>query len=268
MLIKRATDSELRRLYREDMRYKRDPGRRVEEYRRRHRPRAAFGDVVQATKASSTTGDASVSFSAATAGNLLVFGVGRAATAVGGAWNTISGWTILENSDPATGNMCGASWWKIAAGGETSVATAMTSSSGNWSGAVVEFTGPFEASPFDKSAEDATNVSTVVTSQPSGTTAATTQADELLVALFMADNRSNVVTGAAYTNSFVERISADSASGARAMTAIASLVVSATGTYTTTYSTSGTGDEMYGLIGTFKKQAAAGGNPWYAYAQQ
>lgn len=214
----------------------------------------AFGDTVQTSPTgTNTSGEATATLSAgATAGNLLIFAFARSAvTAITGDWGTIAGWTIGPSSPANSGNMGAAWFWKIAAGGETVVTTASTDETGNWCAVIVEIEGPFAASPFDVSAEDESNISTPVTSQSTGTTAATAQADEFAVAFFGADNGSNVTDGRAYSNSFTEVVFANS--GARAPALIAKKVLSATGTVQSTFSTTDTGDEMYGAVMTFKK---------------
>lgn len=217
----------------------------------------AFGDTVQSAQGTGTSGEASATLGAgATAGNLIIFAIARSAvTAVTGDWGAISGFTAFPQSPGNTGNMGSAAWWKIAAGGETTVTTASTDETGNWCAAVVEIEGPFAASPLDKSAEDESHISSTATSQSSGTTATTTQNDELAVAYIGADNGSNVSTTRAYTNSFSEVIFANS--GARASVIVAKKVLSATGAIETTFSTAGTGDEMYGAIATFKKSTGS-----------
>lgn len=214
----------------------------------------AFGDVVGTpATGTNTSGEASVTFSAATAGNLLVFQVNRSAvTAVTGAWGNISGWTNGPTSPPTSGNLGCAVWWKIAAGGETSVTTASTDETGNWTASVTEYAGPFAVSPLDQSTDDETHISSTATSQASGTTGTTAQAAELLIACFAIDGGNNFGTRQ-YSNSFTEASAVTS--GGRAGGCQAKRVVSATGTYSTTlsYSSGGSADEMYGCILTFKQ---------------
>lgn len=219
----------------------------------------AFGTTTQSASGSGTSGDASATLSVgATAGNLLVFAVARSATASGGAWGSISGFTAGQQSDPGAGNnMCGATWWKIATGGETAVSTSMTTPAGNWTATIVEYEGPFAATPLDVSAQDATNVSTTVTSQSTGTTGTTAQADALAVGMVAIDSGANFGT-TQYSNSFVEVIMATS--GVRAGHVQAKKILSATGTVETTlsYSAGGTADEMYGCVLVWKKDTGGG----------
>lgn len=223
----------------------------------------AFGDTIQSVdnnNAIAGAGALAVTLTfpgTATVGNLL-----RAFAAVATAvtsWTDPSGWT-RDNDSGTTGNMAGAAYWKISDGTETSVVlTANVAGAASIRGAFGEFEGPFAASPFDQSAEDTTNVATVTTSQPSGTTGTTAQADELAIAAFGADAANLVDGGRAYSNSFTEVIygSTTTLTG-RPAAIIAKRVLSATGTFSCTYTTTDTGDEMYGTIATFKKQVATG----------
>jgi hypothetical protein len=167
-----------------------------------------------------------------------------------------TGFTAGPRVPATTGNLSSATFWKIAAGGETAVTFGATGASPTTVGGfLAEFAGPFAASPLDKSAENEAHIGTAVTSCASGTTDATTQADELLLAFFGADQATLVEDGRAYTNSFTE-VGISGTGVNRAASIIAKRVVSATGTYSTTFSTSDTGDEMYGAIMTFKKLAS------------
>lgn len=225
----------------------------------------AFGDTVQTSPTGSgTSGEASATLSAgATAGNLLIFAVGRSTkhTDTTGNWGTPTGFTDGPQSpDSQVGgaNIAGAVWWKIATGGETAVTTNDTNEQGNWCAVISEFAGSFAASPFDVQAEDESNIAAVDTSQSTGTTGTTAQADALAIAIFAADNGANVTDGRAYTNSFTEVAFANS--GARASVIIAKKVLSATGAVESTFSTTDTGDEMYGAVMVFKQLVAAGGD--------
>ena len=227
----------------------------------------AFGDTVQSVD-STFTGEGTVTFSAATAGNLLVVMEGRGSPhGSGGAWGTPSGWTLIHDTGINVGNFGAALYYKIAAGGETSFTTTHTNEAGNGQIAFAEFEGPFAGSPLDVSAENATNLSTVVTSQSTGTTGTTAQNDELAIAAFAADIQSNVDGGGTrnYSNSFTEVIFTD-VQTARACAMLAKKILSATGTVECTFSVTDTGDEMYGVVATFKKaggtaynQSASGG---------
>lgn len=219
----------------------------------------AFGDTVRTTDASGAgPTDVSFSFTAPAAGNLIVVVVGRSSThGAGGAWDVPSGWNKLNDSGINTGQLGGAAFWKIADGSETSFATTDTNPGGTWQVAYAEFEGPFTASPLDQAAENAANIGTVVTSQSTGTTGTTSQADELALAFFAGDRFDTLDGGGTrnYSNSFTE-VKFASVTTSRPMAAIAKNILSATGTVECTYSVTDTGDEMYGVIATFKKLVA------------
>jgi hypothetical protein len=218
----------------------------------------AFGDTVQSVD-STWTGEGTINFGAATAGNLLIVVEARGAPhSAGGAWGAPADWNIIQDSGVNTGNMAAAFYYKIAEGGETSFTTSHTNESGVGQIAFAEFEGPFAASPLDVSAEDATHLSTVVTSQSTGTTGTTAQADELAIAAFAADSQSTVDGGGTrnYSNSFAEVIFTD-VQTSRASAMIAKKILSATGTVECTFSVTDTGDEMYGAVATFKKAGAS-----------
>lgn len=219
----------------------------------------AFGDVIRVTKASLASGEASVTFVAPVAGNLIVFSMGRSTPhSAGGAWGGPAGWTALPDSGIDVGNVAGAAYFKISDGTETTVATAGTNTQGNTQCMVIEYEGPFAASPLDVTAENVANLSTVVTSQSTGTTGTTAQADELAITIVAFDATGTVTDVRAYTNSFTEAGFND-ASSARAGSLQAKKVLSATGTVECTFSCTDTGDEMYGAIATFKKDVGGGG---------
>jgi hypothetical protein len=223
----------------------------------------AFGDLVRSAQISSNnTGTVSPTLAAgATAGNLLIAAIASAATAAGATWTDPGGWTAIGESgidlNGGAANVAGKWYYKIAAGGETAVTLATSITTGSRRGVIAEFEGPFSAPPLDVAAENEAAKNTAgTTSLASGTTATTAQAAELAIAFFAADSASNV-DGAGtrnYSNSFTEAIFADAVDfAARACVMLAKRVLSATGAYTTTFSVTDTGDEMYGAIATFKQ---------------
>lgn len=216
-----------------------------------------FGDVVQTHKVSLASGEAAITFPAtATSGNLLVVTVSRSAQhTAGGAWNAPAGWTAITDAGINQVATFTAAWfWKISDGTETAFNSTDTNEQGNLQMTFSEYLGPFAASPLDVSAEDVSNINTVVTSQGTGTTGTTAQADALALAFFAADQWTTVDGGGTrnYSNSFVEVVVAD-ISSARPASIVARRVLSATGTYSCTYSVTDTGDEMYGAIAVFKQ---------------
>lgn len=220
----------------------------------------AFGDLVQQVATTGASGSAtSPTISAATAGNLLVLSLARSGAQT--TYPSVTGFTALH-AVPAEGGpaLAGKWWWKISAGGETGVTLADEVGAGNWRMSLAEFEGPFEASPFDVEAEDESNIAATDTVQPSGTTATTAQADALALALFVSDSAGSFDTGRSYDNSFTEQFfESATVSAARAGMAMASRVLTATGTYTTSMTTTDTGDEMWGAIAVWKKSGGGGG---------
>ena len=160
-------------------------------------------------------------------------------TAVGTAYvsSSVSGWMAYKVSD----------------GTETSVQWSWTTSQkasawvGVWTG--VDTSGD----PKDQSAQNDSGA-TAVTSLASGTTGTTTQDNELAIATFMADTYDSVNTGRSYSDSFTEldfSVSATDPSLSNPGLFIATKDLSATGTQSTTYSCSDTGDQMCAYIATF-----------------
>jgi len=217
----------------------------------------AFGDITQTAQAHvSGVTTATASFSAATAGNLIVIGT---ASNTAQTWGTTpTDYNVGAQVTNGSGNMSGIFYWKIAVGGETSAALAWSNGGSNARWAMMEVEGAFAASPLDQTIESEANISTAVTSQSTGTTGTTAQNDEVGIAFFASDSSETVETGRGYTNSYTERMWPNAVLG-RAGAWFATLVLSATGTTETTFSTSDTGDEMYGALLTFKKYVAAGG---------
>lgn len=225
----------------------------------------AQGDLVgtpeQATGAS---GEAAITFAGSpTAGHALKITVARSAIhPSGGAWSTPSGWTRVQDSGvDNAGNVAGAIWIKMADGTETAFATTDTSEAGNWRLLYEVYEGPFETLLVDVSAENNASLATVVTSLSTGTTAAPSQANGLVLASWCFDAAVNVDGTRGYTNSFNESdFASASVSTARAGIAAARKVVSAGGTQECTFSCSDTGDEGWGGIVFLK---FAGGNNSY-----
>ena len=200
-------------------------------------------------KSSTTVTSRSLTITAPAAGSLIVTAL--SVDKDSGAITVPTGFTLI-NSYTST-DVSGAFAYKISNGTETSVVwnwtTARTAASGVgvWTGLI----------GFDVSAEADSGVS-VVTSQSTGTTATTAQANELAIAVVTADTGGNVDAGRAWTNSFTEFIweSDTPASGIPGL-GMASKTLSSTGTVESTFSASDTGDQMWASIATFK---ASGGN--------
>jgi hypothetical protein len=221
----------------------------------------AFGALVQGKQNTNSSGaSATPVFDAgATAGNLIICINARSTTA--DALGAPSGLSLIKKSTEGGGpNMIAGWWWGIASGGETNFPFSGGSEiSGNWRTGLYEFEGPFATSPLDVSGDDITNLSTVVTSQSSNSSALpeTAQADNLAICLFVAPSIMNVDGGRAYSNSFTE-VDYTTTSTARAGFGIATRILNSIGVYTCTYTTTDTGDEMYGSIVIFKKLVSGG----------
>jgi hypothetical protein len=228
----------------------------------------AFGAFVQQNTTTGASGAATTPTLAAgaTAGNLLILCVTRASTI--GTPPTVTAPAMTQLTATAAGNLSAVWYYAIAAGTETTVTLANeTNTAASFRCTLAEYEGPFAAvSPLDVTAEDETNLASIVTTCTSGTTATTAQNVALAIAYFCGDSASAVDGGGTrnYTNSFTENLWESTAvSNSRAGHALASLVTSTTGTYTTTYSVTDTGDEMYGAIAVFK--ADSGGSVTVPY---
>ncbi len=201
-------------------------------------------------KSGTTVTSRSLTITAPAAGSLIVTAL--SVDKDSGAITVPTGFTLINSYTSA--NVSGAFAYKISNGTETSVVwnwtTARTAASGAgvWTGTI----------GFDVATEADSGVS-VVTSQSTGTTATTAQANELAITVVTADTGGNVDTGRAWTNSFTELIweSDTSVSGIPGL-GMADKTLAATGTVETTYSTTGIGDQMWASIATFK--AGSGGN--------
>jgi hypothetical protein len=217
----------------------------------------AFGDTVKTGTGTGASGAASAAFGSgsAAAGNLLHLAISRStAHSSGGAWGTPSGFTDLHQSAINTGNMAGAHWYKIAAGGETSAGPSGTNESGNWCAALSEIEGPFASGPLDVQAENETQLASASASVATGTTGATSQASTVAIAIACVDSGNNVASGRTWGSSFGEVVWASS--GARAAVSVAKRVLSSTGAVSSTFSYTGTNDELYAAVAVFKEEAA------------
>lgn len=214
----------------------------------------SFGDLVNFTHGSASSGALTINFTTPTLNNLLVAVFSRSTASTAG---TPSGWTSISNS--SGGNLYGSWFYKIAAGTESTI-TSADSASGNVTGCVLEVEGPFNtASILDVIATNSTKLSTVTQTLSSGTTATTAQADNFVLAYFAGDSGTNFAAGQTLTNGF-EKVSGDTSTG-RAYYCLGGKNTTSIGAQETTFATTGTGDEMYGAIAVFK--AAGGGGTVY-----
>jgi len=210
------------------------------------------------TKVQSTTGITTANATSVTAtysgtptsGNLLV------AIASGDDTLTMnnSGWT----AGPTVSNYNTLSlWWKIAGAGEpTAIKVNIGSSTGGslWIG---EYSGNVSSAALDKSSTG--NPGSFTATCTSGTTATTTQADELAIAGFGWGNYGgDIGTASSYSNSFVQDAQAASTGSGNNIqhVAVATLALAATGAETSTVTISTSVQRPLGLIATFKASAA------------
>jgi hypothetical protein len=177
-----------------------------------------------------------------TQGNLLI-ALGKGSNVITNA--SISGWTLATSTLAGTTGTIGL-WYKIAGAAESKdVSLVWTGSTSTFIG-IEEWTG-ISSSPLDKVANTNSDGSTV-SSRSSGTTAATTVADELIIAGF---GMGNNVTAGSLTNSFTAEWAL---SGYQYY--LASKIVSSTGAQETTMSWT-TARLAGGLIATFKGGATS-----------
>ncbi|GAY12019.1 right-handed parallel beta-helix repeat-containing protein [Pseudonocardia sp. N23] len=204
------------------------------------------GTIVQFNSGGDATGGSgTATLPAATkAGNVLFI-----------AMTAISGPTVSGLTQDVTVTGSGVShltrlFRKDAVAGETSWPVSYGGNGGLW--VVVEVSGLLTGTGPDKTASNAGSASG--TSTPSGTTAATTQADEFAMAVFSALTiGGSTPSFSGYTNSFGEIADVGSPAGAtyRNGLAVATKALTATGTQTST-ATSSVSTYRSGLIATYK----------------
>lgn len=211
----------------------------------------SFGDIVQTkTAVEAGTGYSYVSAvldSAPTEDNLLV-----ACHFTGAADSQApSGFTEAVALTDGSNNDQGAIYYKIAGSGESSTITANSDANDEQMLSVLEIEGPWNATPLDKTASAGPSSTS---SRDCGTTASTSQADEVAVAMITA--RATGVTVDPWSDSFVSQT--DGISSTWKSSSTATKLLSSTGTVTTTATLSSSTTSMGG-IATFKK--SGGGSP-------
>jgi len=145
---------------------------------------------------------------------------------------------------------------KIAGAGESSTVTFTGMASDIGSLGIMRFSG-MTATPIDKTASSA--FATGVTSKTSGTTAATTQGDEVSIVAY--GIRNVAITSPALTNSFIQKnFLTDSAAGSFASIIDGYFIETVTGAKESTASWTTSADPM-GVIATYKA-ATAGNLAW------
>jgi hypothetical protein len=217
----------------------------------------SFGDLIQSPSGfidfSDSTADVTVTLdTAAISGNLLVaVHFTGDSDSVGCVDDDTDALTAIETARATDGGNSdeGCIYYKISDGTETSI---VASSNVNDEGllVVLEFEGPFDASPFDKAATSGPQTDT---SAESGTTDVTTVDDEVVVAGITVRDENTRINDT-WSNGFTER--ADFGTNESKGLGVASLVISVTGAQSTVGTLSASRVHM-GMIATFK--AAAGG---------
>jgi hypothetical protein len=213
-------------------------------------PADAVG-FVQAVYADSATGvvasQSATLSTPATAGHLLVACANSDATLT-----TPSGFTLAASAINAQG---GYLWYKIASGGEATVTTT-PSVSDVVAMAVVEYGGVVGVSPLDVTVTNTVSSGGPTTGSP-GTTAATAQAVELLVAMVGPHSfaAASPPSSPAWSNSFTDRAGGATAFATASQNAalfVADLTTSATGTYTTTATWTNASSDYGAILAAFK----------------
>ncbi len=206
--------------------------------------------LVQSKSAANATGSTapSVTLDAApTQGNLLVAAIDIATTAT--ISPTLTGWTQIPTDSPADGGTAKTSmFYKVAGASESATVTGGLSTAKPWVIAVAEFSGPGTLWSLDQHAHDSG------TGTPdTGTTAATTQANEICVGSICMTQRT---VGTSPTNGWTLQEAVDADTGAQSSAVAGHLlykIVSATGTQGTAITAS---RNFAGIVATFYANTA------------
>jgi hypothetical protein len=177
-----------------------------------------------------------------TTGNLLILCVVSDTTITG----TPSGWSVVNSAVFTTGTYM---YWKVSAGNETTISVTISTTDSCCLG-FLEYSG---LSTLDKTNSAEGSLSSI----PTGTTATTTAANELIVTLAGISSGSAgtaPTTVSSWSNGQVTTLSASStgASDPNIGMDIAVQIVSVTGAYTSTATTVANSTNPSGIIGTFK----------------
>jgi len=225
----------------------------------------AFGDIVQTViteNGDGTEDPASLSFgSTPTIGNLIILvmgcGDGPLAPSTAGLLEAV------ENHDTGQDDACSINYRVVQSGDGVAWAVDLPSSD-QYVGVLMEIEGPWEASPLDQ-----TGTAAAADSQSTETVTAagtTSQADEFVVAAVQYRALSgvgNVNDVSSWSDSFVERGESENneQSGVPTLKGInvATKLLTATGTPSTTATYATTAGRSFGLMATFKKAAGGGG---------
>jgi len=163
------------------------------------------------------------------------------------------GYTPVFKFYTPTGNFGGGLFYKIAAGGESSITFDWTDA-GRPSAALLEYSGNAVTDILDGSIETSANLNTVVTSRGSGSLTPT-QNDGLAVAFFAPRTASEWIDGETYTNGYIEQ--SKHGNFARGGCIIADLPYSNLTPKSTIASTLDIGSECYSCSALFKADITA-----------
>ena len=202
-----------------------------------------IGGVTSATATFAASGTA-------TAGNLLVAAI--ASTGAFTGLTTPSGWT----AGPANGTgsvLDMATFWRVAAGGETGITVSWASGGGFGDLSVHEFSGAYTV--LDGENDDETKAGTTGQTVTFGSVTATEEG--LAIGFLTADAATNINSGRSYSDGYVER-SVQSSSSGRAPVIMASKLLSGAGATDSVFVTTDTGDELYGCQLVFKAASPSG----------
>ena len=218
---------------------------------------ATLENVAEASDNGSNTSKTLTFGWTATAGRLLVLSASWDKEITGlidwptGEWTQID---VLQSGNSTQG-VTAAMYYKIAIGNETSVELSWNESE-DISIRVGEYSGIVTTNPLDRSSSAFSTGA--VLSQSTGTTAATTQNDELAIALMGSDSGSDTNTGRSWSNGFTELTYLAGVAGDPVLS-VARKDLTSTGTVETTFSVTTGGDEMVAIVATFKVSGLSGG---------
>ncbi len=166
-----------------------------------------------------------------------------------GIFTIPSGFTLVKSFSGVS--TAGAMAYKIADGTETSVSWGWTvyNTGAMWVG---EYSGMASSDVLDVSAE-AGGTETALKTLAIGPTSDTTQADTLVVATIAGDSYQNFDATETWSNGFVQKYEDTFGNnGGTAYLNVATKIATTTGPQTTTFTTTDTGDQVYGVIAAFK----------------
>lgn len=183
---------------------------------------------------------------APTSGNLLTANVCSDATVT----MTSTGWTLAVSSVSDVGLY---QWYKLAGASESASVVATPSGSASTEIVIEEWSGNVASLPLDKTSSG--SAGSGLTNVPSGTTAATVQADELAVAAFGWNQA--LANANTYTNSYAEVAETRGLGATATNVAVAEVALSSAAATSTTMTLSAVQNAVKsGLIGTYMAAAA------------